>query len=150
MGDIPLPELLQRGRTMYVQRNPMFSFVMCPRLALDLRGIHLVFRLVKWRVMVRIIEICKHTTCFLLLLNTLRWPLSHLIQVCRNISEVTLLIPLRWTFSPVPCLQADPSLKGERDGCEHPRQAGKEDKRKLLFSKHHPIFNWGAYWTPSS
>lgn len=83
--------------------------------------------------MIRIIEIYKHKTWFFcLLLNRLRWLLSHVIQVCRNISEVISLICLRRTFPPVPCSQGG----GERDGCEHPRYAGKE-KRKLLFSKQH-------------
>lgn len=40
-----------------------------------------------------------------------KWPLSHLVQVCRRVSEVILLISLRWTFSPISRFQADPTLE---------------------------------------
>lgn len=83
------------------------------------------------------------------LIKHAEWPISHIIQVYRNVSDASLPISLRWTFSLVPCFQADFTLeeRGAEGKCFRP--VVKEEERKLLFPRHHPISVWKAHSTPS-
>lgn len=59
------------------------------------------------------------------------WPLFHLGWVYRCVSEVILLIPLRWTLSPVSHFQEDPTQEERRLGVGVPDLWGRRQEEAL-------------------